>query len=123
MRIFIIAKLILLTAVMASPIYGHVLMPMSYEKRKSLARTIVIAEIVQDNYQQKGSKRIIEFRVLAILKGQMSSVLKVSRSTMIDEERLTCCKGAGRYILFLRRGRSGLYESVNGDYGIVRLAE
>jgi hypothetical protein len=123
MRIIITAKLILLTVIIASPVYSHVLMPLSYEKRQAAARLIVIAESMKASSEQDNSGDIITFKVLSTLKGQQKSVIRVSRSTMIQEERLTCCIESGRYILFLTRGRNGLYESVNGNYGAVRLAE
>lgn len=123
MRLIIIAKLILLTAIIAPPVDGHVLMPLSYEQRQAAAQLIVIAETLQSSFSQNSSDNIIEFKTLSILKGRGKAMLKVSRSTSINEEKLTCCKEPGRYILFLRRGRNKLFESVNGDYGVVRLAE
>lgn len=123
MRILVISKLVVFAAIMAPPVYGHVLMPMSYAQRKAASRTIVIAETVPRGSRPGILEDIVEFKVLATLKGQASSSLKVSRSTMIDEEKLMCCREQGRFILFLRKGRNGLYESVNGDYGVVRLAE
>lgn len=123
MRPIITARLIGLTALIASPVYSHVLMPWSYEKLQETARLVVIAETTQSSDEQASSNDVIEFKVLSTLKGQKRSMLKMSRSTAIQEERLTCCTGAGRYILFLRRGRNGLYESVHGRYGVVRLAE
>ena len=123
MRPSIIAKLILLAVIVTSPVSGHVLIPISYEQRREEAKLIVIAEIIQSSSETDRSRESIDFKVLATLKGPRKVVLRVSRSTSIQEERLTCCSGSGRYILFLRSGRNGLYESVQGNYGLVRLAE
>lgn len=122
MRLIVTAKLVLLTAIIVPPVYSHVLMPWSYEQREAAARLIVIAESVRSN-DELGDSDTIEFKVLTTLKGQPKSVVRVSRSTAIAEERLTCCEKAGRYILFLIRGRGGLYVSVHGNYGAVQLAE
>ena len=123
MRFFVTAEIAFLTAIMGSPAQSHVLIPAPYEKRQSEAHLIVIAETIQSTGNQSILKNLIEFKVLSTLKGPRRSILRVSRKTLIQEESLTCCTGPGRYILFLRRGRNGLYESVNGDYGAVRLAE
>lgn len=123
MRLIIIAKLILLAAIITPPVYSHVLMPWTYEKRQAAAQLIVIAEIIQDSRDQAISGNIIVFKVLSTLKGQSKSVVRVMRSTSIAEENLTCCKEKGHYILFLKRVRGRLYQSVHGDYGAVRLVE
>jgi hypothetical protein len=121
MRNIIIAKIILLTALIPSPVSGHVLMPMTYQERQAQARLIVIAEPATSS--DRLSDDAIEFKVLVTLKGKKTPSLKVARSTVIDEERLNCCISPGQYILFLKRGRDGLYESVHGDYGVVRLLD
>jgi hypothetical protein len=123
MRLIVFAQLILLTATIATPAWGHVLMPWSYQQRQAAAQIIVIAEPMHNVDEPGDSKDIIQFRVLSTLKGPARPVLRVWRSTMIAEEKLSCCEKASRYILFLRRGNKGLYQSVHGDYGAVRLAE
>lgn len=122
MRLIIIAKLVLLTAIIAPPVSGHVLMPLSYKQRQAAAQLIVIAETKKPSSGQAKTDSAIEFRVLATLKGRRLPSLGVLKSTRIQEEELNCCI-EGRYILFLVQGRNGLYESVNGNYGAVRLVE
>jgi hypothetical protein len=114
-------KLVCLAAMITSPAHGHVLMPMSYEQMQAEAHIIVIAETVPPGARK--SEDIIEFNVLSTLKGQKKRKISVTRWSPIEETRLTCCAAAGRYIMFLRQSRKGLYHSVHGNLGIVRLAE
>lgn len=116
-------QLILLTAIIACPAYSHVLMPMPYGERQEAAQIIVIGEALRGDSQREKPENVIEFKVLATLKGKSKPTLKVSQSTAIVEEKLNCCKESGRYILFLRRIGNNLYESVNGNYGVVQLVE
>lgn len=123
MRLIITNSLIVLFAAVSSPVHSNVLMPWSFDRPERESQVTIIAETAQNNKKYAKPKDVVEFKVLLTLKGRTRPTVVVARSTAIQEERLTCCTGPGRYILFLRRGRNGSYESVHGRYGVVQLAE
>jgi len=56
-----------------------------------------------------------------ILKGIVSSDIRVAFNGPVSESRPRCCEKGGRYLFFIAKNPSGDYYSINGPFGIFRI--
>ncbi|MBV6288534.1 hypothetical protein [Pseudomonas aegrilactucae] len=56
-----------------------------------------------------------------VLKGTVSSDIRVAFNGTLSESRPRCCEKGGRYLFFIAKNPSGDYFSINGPYGIFRI--
>jgi hypothetical protein len=67
--------------------------------------------------------KIAEVKVLRTLKGTHKPSIRFLADAGIADMRTNCCKAKEEYLLFLVEYEDGLYWSVNGKFGAVRIGE
>ncbi|MBL0028901.1 MAG: hypothetical protein IPO95_07495 [Rhodanobacteraceae bacterium] len=69
------------------------------------------------------SSKIADVKVLQTLKGRHTPSIRFLADAGIADMRTNCCKPREEYLLFLVEYEDGLYWSVNGKFGAVRIGE
>jgi hypothetical protein len=65
--------------------------------------------------------RCADVVVERVLKGSPGKKISIVFDGPVAERHSVCCKENLHYLFFLRRGNDGLFDSVNGPYGIYEL--
>lgn len=69
------------------------------------------------------ASKIADVKVLQTLKGTHTASIRFLADAGIADMRTNCCKAREEYLLFLVEYEDGLYWSVNGKFGAVRIGE
>ena len=100
---------------------------MSEKEMTAAADVVVTGRVIGIGFSHDDPfdpKLVTEFAAVLVESGQKgvpALPLKVMLSPGIAEARPVCCITGARYKMHLLRLRNGMYESVDGRYGIVRL--
>ena len=103
-----------------------VLHKMSEKEMTDAAELVVVGRVIGIRFGRDMPNSDAAVESAAVLvettqKGVPELPLKVLLGPGIAETRPDCCVTGARYKMYLQRLRNGMYESVDGRYGIVRL--
>ncbi|TCV92080.1 hypothetical protein EC912_10872 [Luteibacter rhizovicinus] len=107
------------TSISANQVVEH-----SLEKKVADADAVFIGTVRQLDYvdpREPNSSHIALVHVDTPLKGEKIENVSVSYDNGIAEFAPLCCENGRIYVFFLKRTPSGVYESVNGPYGIYQV--
>ena len=66
---------------------------------------------------------LVHIQIQYVIKGKPPTSIVLDRGLGNAEMQISCCEKNLRYLLFLVRGPTGMYASVNGRYGIYKLQD
>jgi hypothetical protein len=106
--------------------HANALRKMSEKGMLAAADVVVVGRVIGTGFQHDtlNSDTIDEFAsvlVETVQKGVPARPLKVFLYPGIAEMRPDCCVNGIRYKMYLQQLRNGMYESVDGRYGIISL--
>ena len=109
---------------LAPPAAANALVEHSFEQKFDEADLVVIGTAtVVDRRGPRGVGSTATLSVWRTLKGEHRGTIVVSTYSRIAEADPRCCEVGATYMMFLRRApRDGELYSVNGPYGMVRIA-
>lgn len=114
--------LVLAMLLAAAPARANFLVEMSYAQKVAASSQVVVGRVTRilpPSASPYG--RVNEVEVLATVKGRRVRRLLFYGTSPIAEDELDCCRVGRTYLLFLERGTSRIYSSINGHYGVIRL--
>jgi len=79
----------------------------------------VVVSLSKHDSRDPAAYGIAKVNIIKALKGDPGAAIDVVYRNGISEQDLDCCAVGKTYFLVLRRTHSGLYESVNGRYGVL----
>lgn len=85
------------------------------------SRLVVMATALEVIPKQATLDRHQRFRITRVLKGSAGQYVKVFTQGPTAEDHITCCVRGRGYLLFLRGGTGGYWESTNSSYGFVEI--
>ena len=108
----------------APPAAANFLTELSFEQKFEQSDLVVIGTAtVVDRGGQHRVGSTVTLSVWRTLKGEHHDTIVVSTYSRIAEADPRCCEAGATYMMFLRRApRDGELYSVNGPYGMVRIA-
>jgi hypothetical protein len=98
---------------------ANVLRKMSEKEMMQAADIVVTGQLIAIGFSH--NQEFAAVRVESAQKGIPRRPLSVLLNPPIAEEDPACCESGGRYKMYLRRLPNGMYESVDGRYGMVEL--
>ncbi len=119
-----IAKLIFIAVMLCaqSTVVANQVKELSLEEKSSRSDLVVVGRIERTD-ASGGVERVALVHVETRLKGASQGLVKVRYRSGISELDPDCCEIGGRYIFFLREGRDGVYQSVNGYFGVYKVIQ
>jgi hypothetical protein len=109
-------------AAAVTPAQGNGLREPTLAEKMARSELVVIGTVNRTSGRPGlGSDGMATLTVLTTLKGEASEVIIVSTSSTVAELDPRCCEVGATYLMFLRAGSGGRYQSVSGGYGIVRV--
>ena len=95
---------------------------LTLEEKSSRSDLVFIGQAASaDAIVKSRVEQVALVRIETRLKGSAQGLVKVRYRGSISELDADCCDLGKKYIFFLRLGRDGIYESVNGRFGILRI--
>jgi hypothetical protein len=94
------------------------------EKKVSSADIVFIGTVQKTGLPENdvaGHDYLAQVHIDTVLQGQASATINVRYGSGISELDPMCCKEGEVYVFFLRNTGRGIYESVNGPYGIYQV--
>jgi hypothetical protein len=94
------------------------------EKKVSSADIVFIGTVQKAGLSENGvvgHDYLAQVHIDTVLKGQASTNINVRYGSGIYEIDPLCCKEGEVYLFFLRNTGRGIYETVNGPYGIYQV--
>lgn len=79
----------------------------------------VVTNLSDRDSRDPSAYGIAKIRIIKTLKGEPEATIEVVYRNGIAEQDLDCCIIGRTYFLILKRTHNGLYESVNGRYGVL----
>lgn len=92
---------------------------MSEKEMAQAADIVVTGHVIAIGFSE--NEEFTAVLVEAVQKGVFARPLSVLLNPPIAEENPACCETGRHYKMYLRRLRSGMYQSVDGRYGMVEL--
>jgi hypothetical protein len=95
---------------------------------ETLARSdTVVVGVLEESRDETGklveARGHVRIRVQYAIKGAPPAVIVLDTAPDISEQSVSCCTPRVRYLMFLVRGPTGMYASVNGRYGVYPLKD
>lgn len=118
-----IAKLTFIAVVLCtqSTVMANQLKELSLEEKSSASDLVIIGRVESiDTATDNRVERVAAVRIESRLKGSVQGLVKVRYRSGISEFDPDCCDLGERYVFFLRAGHDGVYQSVNGRFGVYK---
>jgi|HubBroStandDraft_5_1064220.scaffolds.fasta_scaffold399235_2 hypothetical protein len=109
----------ILAVILATSGAADALRKMSEKEMKQAADVVVTGRVIAIGFAH--NQEFAAVGIESVQKGAPARPLSVLLNPAIAEEDPACCNSGGRYRMYLRRLPNGMYQSVDGRYGMVEL--
>lgn len=99
---------------------GNYLVEQSYDQKLRSSALVIVGRAVGPSRSTGGpTDQAVDVAVLSTIKGHSSRRIRVYTSSPDVEGDPRCCRTGATYVMFLNRASNGVYESVNGRFGLI----